>query len=47
MQLIQLDEVLQNTQTMLMDRYGRGMYFVKLKSAGLPDVRKRVGLTIV
>ncbi len=41
MQLIQLDEILQNTQTMLLDRYASGMYFVKLKSAGLPDVIKR------
>ncbi len=45
MQLIHLDEVLQNTQTLQMDRYAAGMYFVKLKSAGLPDVTKRVVLT--
>ncbi|MBK7426243.1 MAG: T9SS type A sorting domain-containing protein [Saprospiraceae bacterium] len=44
MQLIQLDEVLQNSQTILLDRYASGMYFVKLKSAGLPDVTKRVVL---
>ncbi|MBK7426248.1 MAG: HYR domain-containing protein [Saprospiraceae bacterium] len=45
MQLIQLDEVLQNSQTILLDKYASGMYFVKLKSAGLPDVTKRVVLT--
>jgi regulation of enolase protein 1 (concanavalin A-like superfamily) len=45
MQLIRLDEVQQNVQTMLLDRYTGGMYFVKLKSAGLPDVTKRVVLT--
>ncbi|MBK7426240.1 MAG: T9SS type A sorting domain-containing protein [Saprospiraceae bacterium] len=44
MQLISMDEVLQNTQTMLLDRYSSGMYFVKLKSEGLPDVTKRVVL---
>ncbi|MBK7426244.1 MAG: hypothetical protein IPI60_04015 [Saprospiraceae bacterium] len=45
--MMQIDEVLQNTQSLILDRYAGGMYFVKLKSAGLPDVRKRVGLTIV
>jgi hypothetical protein len=45
MQLIQLDEILQSTQTLLLDRYASGMYFVKLSSAGLPDVTKRIVLT--
>ncbi|MBK7426241.1 MAG: T9SS type A sorting domain-containing protein [Saprospiraceae bacterium] len=45
MQLIQLDEMLQNTQTMLMDKYANGMYFVKLKSGGLPYVTMRVVLS--
>ena len=43
-QMIQLDEILQNTQTIDLDGYSAGMYFVKLKSAGLPDVTKRVML---
>ena len=43
--LIGIDEVLQNTESMFLDRYAAGMYFVKLKSAGLPDVTKRVVLT--
>jgi regulation of enolase protein 1 (concanavalin A-like superfamily) len=44
MQLIQLDEILQSTQTLLLDRYASGMYFVKLKSTGLPDAAKKVVL---
>lgn len=42
MQFIQLDEVLENIQTIHLDNYSNGMYFVKLKSEGVPDVTKRV-----
>ncbi|MBK7426238.1 MAG: T9SS type A sorting domain-containing protein [Saprospiraceae bacterium] len=45
MQLISMDEVSKNTQTMLLDRYSSGIYFVKLRSKGLPDMTKRVVLT--
>ncbi|MBK7426593.1 MAG: hypothetical protein IPI60_05975 [Saprospiraceae bacterium] len=44
MQMIQVDEIQQNTQKISLDGYSAGMYFVKLKSAGLPDVTKRVML---
>jgi hypothetical protein len=44
-ELIREEEILQNTKTINMESYTAGMYFVKLKSAGLPDVTKRVMLT--
>ncbi len=42
---IRIDEVHQTTETIHLDAYPTGMYFVKLKSAGLPDVTKRIVLT--
>ena len=45
MQTDRYDEILQNTQTLLLEGYSSGMYFVKLKSEGLPDVTKRIVLT--
>jgi hypothetical protein len=45
MQLIQLDEIQQIMQTIHLDAYSSGMYFVKLKSEGMPDVTKRIALT--
>jgi hypothetical protein len=45
MEMIREDEILQNTKTINMNGFTAGMYFVKLKSAGLPDVTKRVMLT--
>ncbi len=43
--MIRIDEVQQSTETIQLDGYQGGMYFVKLKSEGLPDVTKRVVLT--
>jgi parallel beta-helix repeat protein len=44
MHLVILDEVLKNIQSLQLDRYAAGIYFVKLKSAGLPDVTKKIVL---
>lgn len=41
---IQLDEVVHSSQTIALDRYPDGMYFVKVKAEGLPEVTKRIVL---
>ncbi|MBK7426235.1 MAG: T9SS type A sorting domain-containing protein [Saprospiraceae bacterium] len=41
---IQFDKIQETTQTIRLDNFSGGLYFIKLKSAGLPDVTKRVML---
>ena len=45
LKMIRIDEVWDNTETIQLDAYPGGMYFVKLRSKGLPDVTKRVVLS--
>ncbi len=40
--IIRIEEAQATTETVLLNEYPSGMYFVKLKPEGLPDVTKRI-----